>query len=360
MNSLTRFLTSSAAVLSLLAAVARADEAVVRVIDIKAPAKTQSSLLHRKPQDSQYFSAFVGTTGALKDRFKTSADTVAALEFLLGGRVGINRNTEIEVVNERSVAATNVPIQRVILHQGALWFKSDRLKKPLEIQTSGGIMGIKGTEFTLESEPNNTQLSVLEGAVEVQDNQRKLLGTAQPGDVYDLSPEASVAPKVRHVDPAELRRAVEEGPLGEAMSLIRQELQLIRHDYNDLSGRINDFVSGLDGSKPKLARPFKDAINQAPKPGGVEGAVNMASQSHPVFRWKEFPNADGYVVFLSQDANFNNILFSARVSDETAVYPSTSRPLAVGQYYWRIVPVDAEDRPLHGATQATFQVSTSS
>jgi hypothetical protein len=77
------------------------------------------------------------------------------------------------------------------------------------------------------------------------------------------------------------------------------------------------------------------------------------------FQWQPVNQADGYVLFVSGDDQFvNQIVFSARTRDALAVYPSGARPLAPGMYYWRVIPVDANDQPLPGtATQATFRVN---
>jgi hypothetical protein len=80
------------------------------------------------------------------DRVRTGPDILMALEFLIGGRVGINESTEVVIDSERSVADHNTPTYRVLLKNFALWTKADAkaLKQPLEIQTNGGTMGIKG------------------------------------------------------------------------------------------------------------------------------------------------------------------------------------------------------------------------
>lgn len=337
-----------------------AQEPILRVIDLKtAPGPAVAQIQHRAASDKGWFDAFVGTTGALRDHFKTSKDTVAALEFFIGGRVGVNKDTEVEIVSERSVAERNLSIQRIMLHSGAIWLKSGKLKKPLEIQTNGGTMAIKGTEFTLETSSEATQLNVLEGSVEVQDAQRRLLALAEPGDSIQLTPTAP--PRREHKDPAELRRQIEQSPLGEAIALVREELQGVQEDLNrvrNLSEQLDEALNALEkGNKIHLAPPYQKAILKPTTNDSVQGL----DPSSPVggislFQWRPYPQADGYVIFVSAQPDFSNILFSARTRDATAVYPASARPLAPGRYYWRVVPVDAQDQPLNGATQATFQV----
>jgi hypothetical protein len=80
------------------------------------------------------------------DEIQTDGDTAVALEWLTGGRVGVNRSTKILIVGDRNIADGDMGLKRQILKSAALWVKTDAasLKQPLEIQTNGGVMGIKG------------------------------------------------------------------------------------------------------------------------------------------------------------------------------------------------------------------------
>lgn len=98
-----RFLVVPLLLAALCSGTASAQEAVLRVVDLKAHSGATASLFHRKATDKNFYNAYVGTTGIVSDRFKTSPETIAALEFFIGGRVGINKDTEVEVTSERSV-----------------------------------------------------------------------------------------------------------------------------------------------------------------------------------------------------------------------------------------------------------------
>lgn len=80
------------------------------------------------------------------DILETGKDTRAAVEFLIGGRAGMNTDTQIVMADERSVVDGEVGTKRAILKEGSIWVKADAktLKHPLEIQTNGGTLGIKG------------------------------------------------------------------------------------------------------------------------------------------------------------------------------------------------------------------------
>jgi hypothetical protein len=336
-------------------------EPVLRVTDIKALQAGDPVLEHRQPDDKLWYHAFVGTTGAVRDHFKTDARTVASLEFFIGGRVGLNKDTEIEVVTERSVSDSQAKPQKIILHSGALWAKSGKLKQTLEIQTNGGVMGIKGTEFVLETSDGKTNLAVLEGAVEVSDEHRKPVGVAGPGDTYSL--EQGGGWRTRHRDPEELRRELEESSIGQALAIIMEEIQLLKRDLQSARERLEQLQNALAGGAPTyhLAAPFGKAIQTGVAKGGLTGLSPAGvAEPLPVFRWNAHPGADGYIVFVAADPKFERLIYSVRTRDSQAVYPSTSRPLAKGTYHWRVLPVDGLDQPLHGATQAVFQVAAQS
>jgi hypothetical protein len=78
------------------------------------------------------------------DIVRTAPNTVMALEFAIGGDVGINRIAAVKVIGERNVEDTEFNLKRVILRQGGMWTKLGKLKEPIEIQTNGGVTGIKG------------------------------------------------------------------------------------------------------------------------------------------------------------------------------------------------------------------------
>ena len=360
-------LTLSRVLLGLaLTAWAWAEEPVVRVIDAKSKSARPVELAHRKPADPSWYPAYVGTRGEVKDQFKTGPETVAALEFFIGGRVAVVPGSEIEIVTDHSIA-DRTRLKRVVLKSGSIWMKSGKLKEPLEIQTNGGVMGIKGTEFTVEAVGEQTTLSVMEGSVEVSDLQRQLIGYAEPGDIYQLSPQAE--PQKRKGDIAEMRRHAhtECDMVRIDQYEIEAELAEVKESHSNANTTFAELDRLLrqveDPTTPRfhLAPPYQRSILQSPSTSSVQGLQPSArSEAFPLFRWQEYPQADGYVVFVAADPRFEQILFSTRTREAQALYPSTSRPLAVGQYYWRVVPVNSQDEPLKGAAQATFNVGRSS
>ncbi len=83
----------------------------------------------------------------IHDIVKTAPDVLLMIEFGIGGRVGVNQDAAVEIVTDRSVADGDPSfVQRVKHGANRLWqpYGAKQLKQPIEIQTNGGVMGIKG------------------------------------------------------------------------------------------------------------------------------------------------------------------------------------------------------------------------
>jgi hypothetical protein len=78
------------------------------------------------------------------DRIETGVNTVAVLELDLGGRAVIKKESEVEVLGERSVKGIRKSPEGFRLTKGGVWAKCGQMKESIEIQTTGGVMGIKG------------------------------------------------------------------------------------------------------------------------------------------------------------------------------------------------------------------------
>jgi len=355
----------------------QAEEPVVRVQSIKpADGTGKSKLLQKRPGDAASFPVSVNTTGYLKDHFITDQNTLAALEFLIGGRVGINKDTDIEIVSERSVADGNVEVKRIILKNGSLWVKADakQLKQPLEIQTNGGALGIKGTEFTVDQEEDGTvQVCCFEsnsqlGGVEIRDTAGQVVGVAKPGDEYRIHRQRK-AQIQRFKNVQEFRQKILGG---------RRFNQMLKNEYfaKRFLGELGKYPPAnlsrayhYAQTHPRLVknssarwRKMRNNQRRAQAPGfpsqlnpdASDTALSQASP-HPSFSWRGVA-ADGYVVTVSRDAEGNEVLFTDRVKQTVLNYPADMRPLEPGRYYWRVIPVNAQDQPVLEASQAEFLV----
>ena len=374
----------------LLLTAATAEEPVVRVQSISPVQSSAPTLLkQRHGGESQAFRVSENSTGYLKDHYLTDPNTVAALEFLIGGRVGINSDTEIEIVDQRSVAS-NTTGKRIVLNRGSLWVKADArsLKQPLEIQTNGGVMGIKGTEFTTEVLPDgrvrvccfesNSQL----GGVEIRDPQGQVVGLAKPGDDYTL--DLRSAPIVQHREDIgrfrdeTLQRSFEVmrsnpvfkqffGELGEQLSFGVNTAYSAANQVSDLqNGPLAPVVNlqsqvQTKGASLQTVLDWSRSLKNPPAPVSnfpQRLSPDGAGPAYPNFQWASVAGCQGYVVMLGNDPEMQDLLFTERSGGESLKYPLDMRPLQPGTYYWRVIPVDAQNRPVEGlrGAQTSFSV----
>ena len=100
---------------------------------------------HRRGGVQLTDAAWHGMPVFIGDKLTTSPAIVASVEFVLGGRVGINHSSAV-IVKERSVIddPASISWKRVVLRKYGMWAKATNLREPLEIQTNGGVIGIKG------------------------------------------------------------------------------------------------------------------------------------------------------------------------------------------------------------------------
>lgn len=375
----------SALLVLALALPALAEEPVLRVQSIQAvDPKGQTQLLQKRPEDAKSYPVTINATGYVLDHFATSSNTMAALEFLIGGRVGINQSTDVEVLNERSLGDGQVPVKRMVLKNGSMWVKADAktLKQPLEIQTNGGVMGIRGTEFTIHEEEDGTvevncfESNSEQGGVEIRDLNGQLVGTARPGDQVRVHRSRRAIFR-RFQNISQYRQEILNGRRFQALS---------RNAYFN-----RRFLGGLGAMPtPELARayfraqqhrqlernPFSRYQRTNPAhPGKRKAALAFISMTfpsrlrpdagdpsqqavgpYPRFDWLGVPGADGYLLTISRDEAGEENLFTQRVKHSKATYPIAMRPLASGRYYWRVTPVDAQDNPILEASQTAFDV----
>ena len=78
------------------------------------------------------------------DGVSAGAYTRLHLEFVLGGRIGLNPNASIEITGERNAVDVGGPHIKLNHLAGYLWVKFTTVHEFMEIQNSGGVAGIRG------------------------------------------------------------------------------------------------------------------------------------------------------------------------------------------------------------------------
>lgn len=154
------------------------DEVVGKVVSVEG-----KSLQAQREGKGKWDKAAVESPGFVKDHFKTDANTSAALDLFVGARVGVKKGSEIVLLSEDDAGVVeNGNVRKIQVKSGGIWAKFEKQKAPVTIQTRGGVMGIKGTEFTVdESKEGQTEVILLEGKVEYQEEK-------DGGQTYEMEP----------------------------------------------------------------------------------------------------------------------------------------------------------------------------
>jgi len=125
---------------------------VAKIIQLSKPhGQTFSGIAYRTPAGGGPLTPLqLGDQVGLGDTITTDPNTVLALEFTIGGRVGVNTNAEVLIISERTVADTGTATDaaaRVALKMFGL-IRADVVdtvltRHPIEINNNGGA-SIKG------------------------------------------------------------------------------------------------------------------------------------------------------------------------------------------------------------------------
>lgn len=327
-----------------------------------------------RPASGTWYAAWPELRSRLLDHVRTGHKSVATLEFDVGGRVGVNQDSEIQIVGERQVESVGQEgFRRIVLKAGGIWARVTRQRSELQVQTSGGVMGIKGTEFVVEATTDGpTTLSVLEGSVEV----RPAVGEtvlAEAGTRVTFDP-ATVPVVKTYEDPEQLRQEVMQGwrtfnqvagPLmaatgtgavsyygGMALDVVTDPAQAAR-----------DFAASQVSSRVPMGGLLGGAISGAGRnrsktpdfPTGLSPDQAGLGTEAPSFVWAPVEKAAGYVLLLSRDEGMATLDWTARIAQPQVGYPVNGPPLQPGRYFWRLIALDSKGKPLGRASQTWFE-----
>ncbi len=118
---------------------------VARIINMKAKQNHLAGPECWVQRQTHRFRAIAGTPLYVTDIVSISANTIAAIEFTIGGRAGLNGPLSVLLEGDRNLQDLGVGFVRKAMVQSKLWADARQPKKKLEIQTNGGVMGgLKG------------------------------------------------------------------------------------------------------------------------------------------------------------------------------------------------------------------------
>lgn len=384
---------------------------VARVQAIEGPGK-----LEIKTAKANWHRAHVEMDATIGDHLRTSPDTLAALRFLLGGKANLDKASEIKITSERNIKVVKI-------ESGTFWAKFDKQKEEaIEIRTAGGVMGIRGTEFVVQVDGDETTLSLLEGEVVVEPVQ---------GDAYVARPGSKVQFGVREqlravlmeteetlreaareledvgIDPSDLRsalrdtqkrrlllkksRELRQGDLetrdpretiGESGVLLEDDIEaLVAPELLKLRGTLQEVRRELRQAAVEVRKARREALQAANevrlarrearreliKAGLMQRGSQLEKElglsvptlsSHPLLEWEEL-TGNRFAVMILHETKDDDVHWLGYSEGKSYQYPADAKGLPNGKYRYRVIPVTANGEYLGPGLEYDFEVEDS-
>ena len=329
--------------LVLCAGGASAQESLNRVgtvIDVDGP-RLYADRLKRK----SWFQAYSGMPTFLAERLRTDKLTQAVLQFDIGGRAGIGRNSSVEIISPKDVENYTPGLK---VNSGLFWGNMDRLEGSYQIQTAGGVIGIEGTELLVGVDPETgvTEVLLFEGQVSVVDAEGKKK-TLAPGDYAEFGGSKGMC--VLSYPSASLRTLVVERFPAFSSFIANQNVTSIPQPASPT------LIRGANKTRPDLLAVLKSAQES----GGpsVSGLQSSGRSGPPSFTWQPVSGAESYALYLSGDQGADSMVFSSRTEKPSLLVPEGAQGLEAGSYFWSVVALDKDGNPISKPGQARFETS---
>lgn len=328
-------------------------------------------------KEGSWYQGYVEMKDYVGDSLRTNSDTFGSIEFYTGGQIGINKGTTISIASESTANVIN-------LKSGGLWGKLAKQKeKPVEVRTSSGVMGIKGTEFVITEKDGGTEVAVLEGQV--------LATPADGGTPIEVNPGMTVLLKLKAVpvvtqgEPETLRKSLLNsqewndfnrvlgwaGYIGRytpvsgvwkgqyygnmAMRVVDNPKQAaVDYATSEVSSRVGFGLPRINtGSKKEKTPDFP--TNLAPDYEANPSGAVPSSQLN--FQWEKLDKAQKYAILLGRDAEMNDLAWMGETGDTSVNYPADAAPLTAGKYFWRVIGLDKDGEPIGRAAQTWVEIA---
>lgn len=319
---------------------------VARVLDIDG-----KTLMTNRRTAGRWFQAYKGMKSYLTERMRTDGRTQALLEFDIGGQAGISPNTEIEIVGQRDIEVIG---NKIVVKAGKVWAKIDKQKSQLQIQTSGGVIGIEGTELLVAVEENSpvTELLLFEGQASVTDNDGNKT-TLKPGDYIEFGGSGGMC--VLSYPSSGLRSlVVERFPEFSSFLAARGITAIPKTSGPSLTRDHLEAPVDFD----RLLRASEEGLLQSAEgvaaAGGLSPSQITAPAGAPKLSWDPVPQAVGYQVLLAGDPGMDELVFSSLADEAALAVPEGAPGGPAGRYYLRVIPLGEDGMPVAPASQTWF------
>lgn len=322
-----------------------------------------------------------GATLQTGDRIKTGAQSSASLRFADGSRLLIPPESEVTLEQLMVLGRGAIPAVRVGVQQGGADSRvtPNAQRVPLyEIRTPHVNLGVRGTEFRVQTAGSQTRMQVLTGAVHADGlgpdvaSGQGLLAAGSARSVAPLlpAPDLSGLPPIAERLPLHLAwtggptgavawraqlyprgdfdRLLLDAVVGEPAADWPEAREVVDGDYT-LRVRAIDArgQEGLaaDANLRLQARPEPPFI-QAPTPGAVSytGGIALA--------WTRNTAAPNVRLQVARDAEFKNLVLQPPPIDGA----SHEARLPDGLYHWRVAAVEAGGRAGPFSDPSSFEL----
>ena len=314
--------------------VAKESTTVASVLDIDGP-----RLMTNRLQESRWFQAYPGMEAFLSEKLRSDPQTTACLEFVIGGRAVIAPDSEVEISGQRGVTQSG---NTLTVKAGRVWAKIDKQNSQLQIKTSGGVIGIEGTEFLLEVTPvGETEITMLEGEVSL---------TGDGGHVDRLRAGQSARMGRGGIRRLELAKAVRESLAAGDVEAARVALAASKLPPSArravLRGALHKkgpHRRAVQDSEKRRRKPIRGKRRRAQE---VEQTFLLtATGEPPVFSWSGAPSQNGWFFGLwSEEDPQGAPIWSSTSSGTSTSYPAYGPALTAGEYLCKVwaVPTVSE------------------
>jgi hypothetical protein len=325
---------------------------VGKIIDIDGKV-----LMTNRMTEGRWFQGYMQMPTFLDERLKADSGTSATIQFYIGGRAVISPGTEVEIVTTES-------LQTLKVKSGTLWAQFDEQDKEFQIETAGGVMGIEGTEFFVETDgEGQTNLTVVEGQVRVQSG----------GDVQVVTDgeEADFRRGVRRfrkftnrsgMTRKERRQAafkklgLDNKPFARYVMTRglskRKKRQLLRRLF------FTKAAKRRPPGKKKLRKPVRK-----PRRAKSRFKVRAVDQTtgNLTASWSAVPTRS-YALLISTDTEGEDAVWHGKTNSTSFNYPNYGPELVAGQdYYLSVTPLRPDEEPFQNkqgepvSTQTKFK-----
>ncbi|WP_166269450.1 FecR family protein [Marinobacter caseinilyticus] len=296
------------------------------------------------------------------DEVTTQAGSVTVM-LADGSIIRINQNSRLVFNRLTQFGRTGMVDTRLRLERGEL--STD--VKPLiekgsrfEIETSSAVAAVRGTSFSLQTEPGMTRLQVREGAV--------AFGTRGKTQIIPAGYSASVGESGRtNVDIRRLLPTPNAGKLPANIQKLPIDVNwavngATRHQLEIFDAETGHQVARSQTSDRKFSLNYLDngryEVQVASlSNGGIAGMPNtqfidvdlqaraarpllpiidaLVDDDLPEFKWEYRGENEVGRVEIAESENFGDLIATSEWAPDNTALPS--RPLSPGKYYWRVV-----------------------